>query len=368
MKKILVFGMTDNPGGVETVIMNYYRHIDKSNIQFDFLCNTEKVAYEEEIKQIGGNIYKITARSKNFKKYKADMKAFFKEHASEYSAIWVNICILVNIDYLKYAKKYGIKHRIIHSHNSQNMASFIKGIMHRINKRIIHRYATDFWTCSEEAGKWFFTKKIRNSNKYLLVRNAIDTSKYQFNNDIRIEYRNKLGISEKFVLGNIGRLHFQKNQTFLLKIMSEICRKRDDAYLLLIGQGEDEEILKQEVKQLNIEDKVMFLGVRDDIPELFQTMDVFLLPSKFEGVPLVLIEAQAAGVDIYASKAVIPETAKMTDNFTFISLDKSPKEWANEILATQHVRKNSTENIEKLKNNKYDIKTEVKKMEKIFED
>ena len=160
MIKILVFGITQNPGGVESVIMNYYQKLNKNKIQFDFLCNTLEVAYEKEILKLGGKIYRITARSENAKKYKKELEDFYKKHAHEYNAIWVNVCSLANIDYLKMAKKYNIKYRIIHSHNSENMDSKLRGILHKINKKLIKKYATDYWACSEEAGKWFFNKKI----------------------------------------------------------------------------------------------------------------------------------------------------------------------------------------------------------------
>lgn len=155
MFRILVFGMTENPGGVESFLMNYFRHIDKSKIQFDFLCNShEFIAYEEEIRSSGSRIFHITARSKHWKKYSKELKKVFAGHASEWDAIWVNVCSLANIDYLKMAKKYGITKRIIHSHNSQNMDSWLRGILHKWNRLCLAGYATDFWACSENAARW----------------------------------------------------------------------------------------------------------------------------------------------------------------------------------------------------------------------
>lgn len=301
-KRILVFGITENPGGVESVIMNYYRKINKEHIQFDFLCNTEVVAYEDEIKSLGGKIYRITARSKDRKKYKNDMEKFFKEHAKEYSAIWVNVCSLANIDYLKYAKKYGIRKRIIHSHNSKNMDSILRGALHLVNRFLVQEYATDFWACSKKAGKWFYGFIIRHSDKYLIINNAIDTKEYAYNPEIREEYRKKLNLEGKVVIGNIGRLHFQKNQTFLLKIFNEICENHKNTHLLIVGQGEEEENLKKEAKELGIIDKVSFLGVREDVSNIIQAMDIFIFPSLFEGLPVVLLEVQASGLLCFVSK------------------------------------------------------------------
>ncbi len=213
--KVLVFGITDNPGGVESVIMNYYRNIDREKVQFDFLCNTEIVAYEEEIKKLGGKIYRVTARSKDIKKYKEDMKNFFSNHAKEYACIWVNICSLANIDYLKYAKKYGIKRRIVHSHNSQNMDSFLRGMVHRLNKILLAEYATDFWACSEDAGKWFYYDLVREENKYKIINNAIDVEEYKYNPNIREEYRRKLRTRKQASYRKYRKANVPKKSNFL---------------------------------------------------------------------------------------------------------------------------------------------------------
>ena len=367
MIKILVFGITQNPGGVESVIMNYYQKLNKEKIQFDFLCNTQQVAHENENLQLGGKIYRITARSANRKKYKEELEKFYKEHAREYNAIWVNVCSLANIDYLKMAKKYNIKYRIIHSHNSENMDSTLRGILHKINKLFIRKYATDFWACSEKAGKWFFNKKIMSSDKYLVVNNAIDVEKYKFDENIRKKYRTDLKIENDFVIGNVGRLHFQKNQEFLIDIFNEINKKIDNAKLLLVGQGEDAEKLKNKVEELGLESKVQFLGVRKDIMELLQAMDIFVFPSKFEGLPLALLEAQASGIQVYASKDVIPSAVKMSNDFHFIPLNNSSEEWAKIILENRKNRNSNEEAYANIKKLGYDITEETIKLEKYFE-
>ena len=168
MKRILVFGITDFPGGIESVIMNYYRNIDKNKIQFDFLCNTEN--------------------------------NFFKNYYNKYDAIWVNVCSLANIDYLKIAKKYNIKTRIIHCHTSQNMDSKLRGILHKFNKLFLKKYATDFWSCSASSSSWFYSKSIMNSNKFKIIKNAIDLDKFIFNNKIREEYRRDMKIDDDTIV------------------------------------------------------------------------------------------------------------------------------------------------------------------------
>ncbi len=362
MRKILIFGMSDNMGGVETAIMSYYRLFDKSRIQCDFLYNTENIVYEDEIKKRGGKLYKITPRSKSIIKYKKDMKKFFSKHANEYDAIWINLCTLCNIDWLKYSKRYNIPNIILHSHNSRNMVSKAKFILHKINKNFISNYATEFWACSKEAGKFFYNKNILDKLK--IINNAIDLNIYKFDKKVRTEYRDKLNLNDKFVIGHVGRFHFQKNQEFLIEIFSEVVKRKDNAHLLLIGKGEDENKIKYKVKEMGLEDKVSFLGSRKDIINIYQAMDIFLLPSKFEGLPLVVLEAQANGLDIYASKEGIPIEAKVSNNFYFISLKESAEKWAKQILFKTHVREN---NIEKLKVNGFDIETEAIKMQDFFE-
>ena len=362
MAKVLVFGITENPGGVESVIMNYYRNINKEKIEFDFLCNSNEVAYEDEIKNLGGTIYKITARSKNRKQFKKDLNNVFKK---KYDAIWVNVCSLANIDYLKYAKKNDVKYRIIHSHNSQNMDSKLRMVLHKINKLFISRYATDFWSCSEEASKWFYNKKIMNSDKYKIINNAIDVDKYRYDENIRKTYRNNMHLNEKFIIGNIGRFHFQKNHIFVLQVFKEVLKKDKNAYLILVGQGEEEEKIKNKISEYGIQENVLLLGVRNDISNILQMMDVFLFPSLFEGLPLALIEAQTNGLPIYASSS-IPPKAKMVENFYFLDLNNSPEEWADEIIKTAKNARNN-ENYKIIEQKGYSIKKEAKMIERYFE-
>ncbi len=330
--KVLVFGMTDTAGGVESVIMNYYRHLDRSKIQFDFLCNNDTVAYSDEIESMGGKIIHIPMRSKDPKGYKAAMDSFFSQHASEYGAIWVNVCSLANVDYLSYAKKYGIPKRVIHSHNSENMDSRLRGLLHKFNRTRIQKLATDYWACSQEAADWFFPSKLQKSDKFWLVNNAIDLNKFAYNPYKREEVRKRMGVADQFVVGNVGRLHFQKNQEFLLLIFQEILKRKPDSVLWMIGKGEDEARLRAQIKQMGLEDKANLLLERSDIPDLLSAMDVFVMPSRFEGLSLAAVEAQAASLPCFLSAKVITETVKMTDYLDFIGLDESPAVWAEKIV------------------------------------
>uniref|UniRef100_UPI0040577249 glycosyltransferase family 1 protein n=1 Tax=Agathobacter sp. TaxID=2021311 RepID=UPI0040577249 len=369
MKKILVFGMTENPGGMESVIVNYYRAINKEEYQFDFLCNSyEKIAYEDELIALGGKAFHFPARSRDLRGYRKALVDFFEKHANEYHAIWVNVCSLANIDYLKFAKKYGIKKRIIHSHNSQNMDSRLRGLLHKWNKRSIDKYATDFWSCSEEAGDWFYKADLKEN--VVLIHNAIDVKKMCFDLKKREDYRKKLGWSNAYVIGNIGRLHFQKNQQFLLDVFYEIVKLLPKARLVLIGQGEDEAMLREKVNRLELQDKVHFAGIQYDIKGWLSAFDCFLFPSVFEGLPLAALEAQANGVPMLASESAVPEAGRINPNFLAMDLQESPKDWAKKVIGMKEscFRMEGKEIESNFTNAGYNIETEVKKIEKLFQE
>ena len=326
MYNVLVFGMTENPGGVESFLMNYYRRIDLSRFHFDFLCNSyDPVAFEDEIHAMGGRTVHFTSRRQNPIRFRKELESFFARHAHEYQAIWVNVNSLANIDYLKMAKKYGIPKRIIHSHNAQNMDSRLRGMLHEANRDAVGRYATDFWACSEYAAKWFYAGKGGRGelrHPAVIIRNAIDVEKIRSGIARREEFRRQAGgeadWSDKYIIICIGRLHFQKNQKFAIDIMAELVPEMPDARLVLVGQGED--------------DEVYFAGVVTDIPGWLAASDFFLFPSVFEGLGIAGLEGQASGLPTLASADVIPDDIAVTDRLRFYPLDKGPDQWANEII------------------------------------
>ena len=331
MKKVLVFGMTENPGGVESVIMNYYRAMDRSQVQFDFLCNSQTVAYEDEIQALGGVIYKIPARRDGRGAFAQALDQLMATHAGEYSAIWVNVCSLANIDYLKAAKKYGIPKRIIHSHNAANGDSFLRGLLHLYNRRVVRKLATDYWSCSDEASRWFFGADIMHHPRYRVIPNAIDATRYAPDPAQRQEYRRMLGVEDALVVGHVGRFHFQKNHNFLLHVVAEMKRMEPKTRLLLVGQGSEMESIRGLTAQLELEDTVQFLGVRSDLEGPYQAMDVFVFPSKSEGLGVVLLEAQANGLPCVTSD-VVPHQVKVNDNLHFLPLEDGAQKWASFIL------------------------------------
>ena len=365
--RILVFGMTENPGGVESFLLNYYRHIDREKIQFDFLCNSyNPVAYEDELIGMGARTFHITSRRKDRTTYKKELEELFASHASEWSAVWENVCSLANIDYLKIAKKYGIRKRIIHSHNSQNMDSKLRGVLHRWNKLWIGKTATDFWACSEDAAKWFYSGKTLE--KAVIIRNAIDVDRTRFDEEKRKAIRERYGWEDKFVIGNVGRLHFQKNQSFCLDIFSRYVKNHPESVLVIVGQGEDEQKLKTKARELGIEDSVCFTGVQRDIQAWLSSFDLFLFPSLFEGLSIVALEAQANGVPVLASKDVIPDEVVMNGNFVFFELGKSAEEWSRETEKMRSCKRLPYDTIKATFENKgYDINLSAGRVEDLLE-
>ena len=366
MKRILVFGMTENPGGVESFLINYYRHMDRNKIQWDFLCNSHKpVAYEDELVSLGGRCFHITARSDNRQKYKQELETVFKEHASEWNAIWVNVCSLANIDYLKVAKKYGIERRIIHSHNSQNMDNWLRGLLHKWNKRQIGEIATDFWACSDGAARWFYNGETLQ--KAIVIHNAIDVERMRFDEQKRNAIREKYGWTDKYVLGNVGRLHFQKNQTFAIEVFEQFHKTNPKSVLVLVGRGEDEQMLKDKVAKVELNGSVFFVGVQSNIQAWLSAFDLFLFPSRFEGLGIAALEAQVNGLTTISSKKVIPEEVKMNDNFYFFDLEAGAEAWSRQIEEIKSVERVDYREVkDRFVKNGYDIATETGKLEKLL--
>lgn len=344
-------------GGLETMLMNYYRHIDKSKVQFDFLVHRDFEAdYDREILDLGGRIYRISRLNPFSFKYHKELNNFFKNHP-EYQIIHVHQDCMSSIA-LKIAMKNKIPIRIAHGHNA-NQDKNIKYLIKRFYMRSIPRYATDLFACGVDAGNWMFESK-----SFKVLNNAIDSNLFKLNTDIRDEVRNVLNLNNKFVVGHVGRFDLQKNHSFLIDIFYEIQKIRTDSILLLIGCGNGELTIKEKVKKLNIENKVIFMGVRNDVNKLMQAMDVFVFPSLYEGLPVTLIEAQASGLSIIKSDN-ISDQCILTDNVVSISLDKSAYSWAKEILNFVNSFDRKDTSLEII-NNGYDISSNAKWLENYY--
>lgn len=340
--------------GLETMLMNYYRNIDRERFQFDFLMHRrEKSEYDDEITALGGKIFRAPRLyPQNYKAYFAYMRHFFAEHP-EYKIVHSHIDAMSYLPLLA-AKKAGIAIRIAHSHSTSidlDMKMPLKQFFrYRINTAANYRCA-----CGKKAGEFLFGKR-----KFTIIPNAIDTDKYLFDERTRYEKRCELGIENKFVVGHVGRISYPKNHIFLIDIFHEIKKQCPHSVLLLAGSGEKETAVRQHVAKLALDDSVRFLGVRRDVYELYQAMDVFVMPSRFEGIPVVGIEAQFSGLTCLFSDRVSEEVA-FTDSCCFIKLNRSVQEWAKTALICRNDR-----NI-KIISDKYDIRKAHTALENYYE-
>ncbi len=349
-------------GGVEAVTINYYRNIDKNKVQLDFICDEDStnIPYEE-IERMGGKVIIIPSYSKPFKYHKA-LKRVLKE--GNYKIIHSNINTL-SVFSLFAAKCAGVPVRIAHSHSTTNKKEKKKNLMKQVLRPFSKVFATDYMCCSELAGRWLFGNKEYDKGNVYLLNNAIDLDKFKYNESLRKKKRKELGIKDDaLVIGHIGRFVAQKNHDYLIDIFNEIHKKNNNSILLLAGQGPLMEDIKNKVKELNLDDNVKFLGQRNDANELYQAFDVFLLPSLYEGLPVVGVEAQASGLLCYLSDDMTKET-KVLDITKFMSLNNTPEEWANNILDDVKKYKRIDTSKEMTAKN-FNIKEEAKKLEEYY--
>lgn len=351
-------------GGVEAVIMNYYRHIDRNKIQFDFICDEDSTCIpREEIESLGGKVI-ICPPYQKLNKYIKFLKRLFKEN--NYKIVHSNINTL-SVFPLYAAKKAGVPIRIAHSHSTSNKVEWKKNIVKSILKPFSTKYANCFFACTEHAARYQFGNKMYDSGEVTIINNAIDLDKFKYNEKIRKEIRKELQIKDNVVvIGHIGRFIPQKNHTFLIDVFNEYHKKEPNSVLLLIGQGPLVNDIKNKVDSLKLNDSVKFLGQKSNINDMYQAMDAFILPSLYEGLGMVLIEAQVNGLPCYASTEV-PMVAKVTDKINFIGLKEPIKIWVLNIRKTLNYKKREID-INMIKKVGFDIESESKKLElKYFE-
>ena len=350
-------------GGVESVVFNYYKFIDKSKIQFDFIIhNDSPFEIPAEILNLGCKVYKIPPYKRLYSYIKALTNIFAQ---GNYKIVHSHMST-ISVFALFAAKKTKIPVRIAHSHVTagKGRGEFFRNTIKYILRRFSKLYPTHLFSCSEHAGKWLFGKKSFEKGKITVLNNAIDLSGFFFNREFRNKIRNDLGLENKFVIGNVGRFMPQKNHAFLVEIFYEAHKKDNDCILLLIGAGELKNQIEEKVKILNIESSVIFLGARDDVNELYQAMDVFVLPSLYEGLGMVVVEAQVAGLPTIVSTEV-PAEAKLFDIIEFLSLRDAAKTWAERILAKRDFPRVDVSGESYLQ--RFSIAEQAKKLETIYE-
>lgn len=329
-KRVLHFQGRMGKGGAETFMMNTYRNIDRSKIQFDFLIYKDYLnvtPYNDEIKKLGGKIYAVPNPKKNIIGYIRAVQKLLKDkqfdvvHSEVFFGGGLNVWL---------AKNAGIKQRIVHSHattDGKGNSVILKGIRKFFDFLMFHN-GTDFLACSTEAGIGLYGK----DHPFLFVPNGIDLEKYGNINETKKEIKDSLTLSkDTFLVGNIGRFEEQKNHKFLIEIFKEVVAKNANSHLILIGEGSLVEEIRHKVLIEGLKDKVSFLGLRDDIPRLLKGMDVFLMPSLYEGLPISAVEAQATNTKLVLSTEVSKET-QISKNVHFLPLTLPATKWAEKIL------------------------------------
>lgn len=362
MKRVLMVAGNVGVGGLETMLINFVRHGDRDNIQFDFMLNYDKLGiYAEEIRKYGGEIY-IMPRLKpqNVIKYPLSVWKFFKEHKGEYDIVHGNLTS-VGIIYLPIAKFFGVPVRIIHAHYT----STEKNHYEKLERFMLFplRFCADwYFACSDKAGAFCYGKKKLSKNNYRLIRNGVDCEKFEYNKHIRSEMRQELKINEdEFVLLNVGRLEEQKNQRLLIKIMSKLNNK--SVRLLIAGEGSLRNELEELIDKLGLRAKVTLLGVRHDIEKIMQAADAFILTSIFEGLPVTGIEAQAAGLPCVLADTITTEM-DITGRCEFVSIYKGEEPWIKAIEKVMEYPREST--AELMKKAGYNIKEEARELSRFY--
>lgn len=354
-------------GGAETMIMNLYRNVDRSKVQFDFIVHSDIVGdYDEEIRNLGGRIIKCNSLGTVGPiKYIRELSRAIKENGPFH-------VVHAHTDFqtgfvAKAAKNAGIEKRICHSHNTQWKANpnIVHKMMLSIFKILIDLYATDYCACGKDAAKFLFNKNKIDSGKVSLMTNGIDVEK--FNIEASKSTREKLGIDEDtIVIGNIARFYEQKNHKFIVELAEYMKLKNIKVTILLIGEGPLLDDIKNKVKERKLQQYIKFLGVREDIPELMNSFDVFILPSLYEGLPVVLIEAQASGTLCVVSDTITNEVDFGLNIIKYCCLDTHKDNWTKAILENNSEIPNFNYRHKILKENGYDVKENVNKVMSLY--
>lgn len=349
--------------GIETMLMNYYRHIDRNKVQFDFLCNKSKPgAYDQEIYQLGGHIYHTPGLNPvKYPQYLSYMKKLFTENP-EYRIIEAHNGAL-GVYALYAAKKNHIPARIFHAHGASITKDW-KLPIKLVCKALLPVSMNYHFTCGVAAAKCYFGDQVVNTNDYELIANAIEVDRFVFNPALRMSIREQYNLENKHVIGHVGRFMKQKNHVFLLDVFCEIASQDNNAVLVLLGDGELQNLMKEKAAKLGLQDRVLFVGNVSNANEWYNAFDVFVLPSIWEGLPVVGVEAQANDLPCIFSDGVTSEIG-ISDKTKFVSLNQPTSVWAKEIIQgmRQQSRRNNTQLIT---DHHYNIVFEANKLQQRY--
>lgn len=349
--------------GIETMLMNYYREMDRDRIQFDFLANKPVPGeYDEEIRSLGGRVFVSPGLNPvHYPRYRRYVLDLLQENRD------IRIVHAHNeaMGYyaLQSAKDAGIRIRIAHAHNTRIIRDY-KYPLKLVCKQLLPGAATDYWSCGRDAGIYYYGKKRWNTSGFIL-HNAIDVERFGFRPEVREHQRRQTGLEKCFVIGHVGRFNVQKNHSRLLDIFAAVAKAVPEARLVLIGTGELEQAMREKAQHLGILDRTIMPGQMADVSTWYQAMDCFVLPSLFEGLPVVGIEAQAAGLPCVFSDRVTDEVL-LSPEACRISLDTDDSEWARQIAAARQPETNRLQGMETVRRAGYDIHKEARKLQEIY--
>lgn len=343
--------------GVCSIIMNYYNNMDNNDIIFDFMVHEDTPEYFEKLLSAkGSKIYKMPElKFKNLTKYMNALDSFFSTH-KEYKIVHGHIANAA-IFYLYSAKHHGVPIRIIHSHNSRGADKLKKRIRNYLLNLPIKFLANFYFACSNNAARFLYGKSFIKKNNIVILNNAINIEKFSFDVNKRNQLRSSMNLDNHYVIGHVGRFSGQKNHDFLIDIFNKIHLKNPNSLLFLIGDGELKNKVTDKISNIGLSKSVILMGIRDDVSDIMQAMDVFVLPSLFEGLPVVGIEAQAAGLPCIFSSSITKE-AKVTENVEFINLYDSTETWCDKILSYKDAER--FKHNEEIEVNGFNIKKEAK--------
>lgn len=339
MKQVLVGAIMDGKaGGIDRYILNLFSKLQNQSAAFDFFTNEISEPLQADLQKQGANLFKTAGLLHPLQQYR-DFKSIFQN--KQYDTAYFNLSTALGLIGPYVAKKCGVKKIVIHSHTtgcdiSNPYKRELMMLLHKVCRKFLYRFGTDFYACSEEAGVWMFPDSVVHGNAFQIVRNAIYTQNFVYDPSLREKKRAELGLQDCFVIGHIGNFVYQKNHSFLLRAFAKVAQSDVTARLLLVGDGVLFVQMQTEAEKLNIQDKVLFVGRRTDANVYMQALDAFAFPSNFEGLGIVAIEAQAAGLPCICSDRV-PQEAHITDLCQYLPIDTDDAlaQWANALLQTK---------------------------------
>ena len=367
LRILQIFGEPFSNGGQDSYIMNMYRHIDRERVQFDFFTPFEikNEAMKNEVESLGGQ---MSAAGHPFgvdnnRYFREGVTAFLEAHP--YSIVHIHsgstYALMIGA---KVARRCGARRVIVHSHCG-GFVNLKYKVVRALSYASLLRYPTDYFACSHLAARWKFPTPVIKRNNYTVLKNAVDTRVFRYNEEVRAQYRREFGLEDKLVVGHIGRFAVQKNHRYLLEVFAAVAKKEPNARLVLVGYGDLQQQTLDRAEELGLSDRLLFLGVRRDASALMNMFDVFLLPSFFEGLPVVGVEAQATGLPVVTSTGVTPELP-LEDLATYIPLSDSPEIWAEQVLKSAALpRRNTTAEIIDCG---YDVQVAAAEMQRRYEE